>query len=292
MKNIVTVFLITTFFAQSLMAQNSGPYQPDYRNQDYEKVIETAKKQLKINPKDSIANYFMAISYANLNEHKKAIENFKIAKTSGLKGPNVLLGLAKSYSAENNVKKALEELKELDSLQVPFFRQLEDSVFDMLKDNDQFKSIKKNMYKRANPCKFDDNYRKFDFWVGEWDVYIQGQKIAESSITNTNGNCGILENWRPTNSNGGNSISYYDPADKKWKQNWVAGGSVSHYEEPENYSDGDIQLIAKGNNNWFRMIWTYNKIDDTVRQTQESSTDEGKTWTMGFYGLYKRKQED
>ncbi|WP_369999645.1 tetratricopeptide repeat protein [Winogradskyella sp.] len=292
MKNIVTVFLITTFFAQSLMAQNSSPYQPDYRNQDYEKVIETAKKQLKINPKDSMANYFMAISYANLNEHKKAIENFKIAKTSGLNSPNVLLGLAKSYSAENNAEKALEELKVLDSLQVPFFRQLEDSVFDMLKDNDQFKSLKKNMYKRANPCEFDNNYRKFDFWVGEWDVYIQGQKIAESSITNTNGNCGILENWRPTNSNGGNSISYYDPADKKWKQNWVAGGSVSHYEEPENYSDGDIQLIAKGNNNWFRMIWTYNKIDDTVRQTQESSTDEGRTWTMGFDGLYKRKQED
>ena len=73
-----------------------------------------------------------------------------------------------------------------------------------------------------------------------------GQKVAESSITNTNGDCGILENWRPTNSNGGNSISYYDPIDKKWKQNWVANGSVSHYEEPEDYRDGEMQLIAKG----------------------------------------------
>lgn len=292
MKNIVKVFLIISFLIQNISAQNNSPYQPDFRNQDYEKVIETAKKQLKTNPKDSMANYYMAFSYANLNEHKKAIENFEVAKKSGLKGPIVLLWLAKSYAVENYKEKALTELEALDSLQVAFFRQLDDEDFEVIKDTKRFKEIKENIYKRANPCKFDDNYRKFDFWVGEWDVYIQGQKIAESSITNTNGDCGILENWRPTNSNGGNSISYYDPTDKKWKQNWVAGGSVSHYEEPENYTDGDIQLIAKGNGNWFRMIWTHNKVDDTVRQTQESSTDEGKTWTMGFDGLYKRKQED
>ncbi|WP_299115230.1 hypothetical protein [uncultured Winogradskyella sp.] len=291
MKNFLALVITLSLFT-GITAQNNSPYQPDFNNKAYKKVIETAEKQLKANPKDSIANYFMAFSYASLKQHKKAIKNFEIVKQRGLKGPSVLLWLAKSYAAENNTKKALTELEALDSLQVPFSRQLEDSIFNTIKNNVRFKKIKENMYKRANPCKFDVSYRKFDFWVGEWDVYSQGQKIAESSITNTNGDCGILENWRPKSNNGGNSISYYDSADKKWKQNWVANGNVSHYEEPENYEDGDMQLIAKSNNIWYKMVYTHNKTEDTVRQTLESSTDKGSTWTMSFDGLYKRKQKD
>lgn len=291
MKKVLTVISLLFLF-QITLGQNSNPYQPDFSNKDYKKVIETAKKQLKINPKDSMANYFMGYSYASLNKHSEAIKNFKIAKKNGLKGPFVLLRLAQSYTSDNQLKKALVELEALDSLKVGFYNQLNQPVFDVLKDNSQFIKIKDNMYKRANPCKFDSNYRKFDFWLGEWDVFSQNQKIAESSITMTNGDCGILENWRPNGSNGGNSISYFDTSDKKWKQNWVAGGSVSHYEEPDDYEDGDMQLIAKGNDPWYRMVYTYNKTEDTVRQTQEVSNDKGKTWTIGFDGLYKRKQQE
>ncbi|BAO74710.1 tetratricopeptide repeat protein [Winogradskyella sp. PG-2] len=239
-----------------------------------------------------MANYYMGYSYANLNQHKKAIKNFKTAKINGLKGPFVVLRLAQSYTADKQTEKAFSQLKILDSLNVGFYNQLDQPAFDPLKDDSRFKKIKNNMYKRANPCKFDNNYRKFDFWLGEWDVYSQNQKIAESSITITNGDCGILENWRPNGSNGGNSISYYDSSNKKWKQNWVAGGGVSHYEEPKQYSTGDMQLIAKGNGPWYRMVYTFNETEDTVRQTQEVSNDKGKTWTLAFDGLYKRKQKD
>ena len=291
MKKTLIVILILFLF-QNSFAQNSNPYQLDFGNKNYKKVIETAKKQLKTNPKDSMANYFMGYSYANLNEHNEAIKNFKIAQKNGLKGPFVLLRLAQSYTANNQTEKALVELKTLDSLNVGFYNQIDQPVFNALKEDSRFKKIKKNMYKRANPCKFNTNYRKFDFWLGEWDVFSQNQKIAESSITITNGDCGILENWRPTGSNGGNSISYFDTTDKKWKQNWVAGGSVSHYEEPEDYADGEMQLISKGNGPWYRMIYTYDKTKDTVRQTQELSNDKGKIWTIAFDGLYKRKQQD
>ncbi|EDP72046.1 Tetratricopeptide repeat protein [Flavobacteriales bacterium ALC-1] len=288
MNKALTV-IILLFLFQSSYTQNNNPYQPDFRNKEYKKVIETAKKQLKTNPKDSMANYFIGYSYANLNQHKKAIKNFKIAQKNGLKGPFLILRLAQSYTADKQTEKALIELETLDSLNIGFYNQLEQPIFDELKANSRFKKIKNNMYKRANPCKFDANYRKFDFWLGEWDVFSQDQKIAESSITMTNGDCGILENWRPNGSNGGNSISYFDTSDKKWKQNWVAGGSVSHYEEPEDYTNGNIQLIAKGNGVWYKMIYTFDKVEDTVRQIMESSTDKGKTWTIVFNGLYKRK---
>nr|WP_321237328.1 hypothetical protein [uncultured Psychroserpens sp.] len=289
-KTLATICIIVCLF-QNMLSQNNSPYQPDYNNANYQNVIKTAKEQLKINPKDSMANYFLGFSYSNLKEHQKAIKNFKIVKKSGLIGPGILLRLAQSYTAENQIENALSELKALDSLQVGFYKQLDQPVFDLLRNNKRFKTIRDNMFKRANPCKFDENYRAFDFWVGEWNVYSQNQKIAESSITNSNGDCGILENWMPIGSNGGNSISYYDNVDKKWKQNWVAGGNVSHYEESKTETDGNMFLIAKGKGPWFRMTWYYNTTDDTVRQVQELSNDQGENWTIAFDGLYKRKQE-
>ncbi|WP_298897516.1 hypothetical protein [uncultured Psychroserpens sp.] len=289
-KALITVCLII-FIPQCGISQNNSPYQPDFNNKDYEKVITTAKKQLKINPKDSMASYFMGFSYSNLKQHKKAIKNLEAVKKSGLTGPAIFLRLAISYTAENQPDNALVQLETLDSLQFAFYKRLDKPEFDALRDNKRFIKVRESMYKRANPCKFSDSYRQFDFWLGEWDVYAQHQKIAESSITNTNGDCGILENWRPIGSNGGNSISYYDSNDKVWKQNWVASGSVSHYEQPKTETDGDMLMIAKGPNVWFRMIWYYNKEDDTVRQVQESSSDQGQTWTKAFDGLYKRKSE-
>ncbi|BAO74709.1 hypothetical protein [Winogradskyella sp. PG-2] len=50
MKKTLTVILIL-FLVLGSFAQNSNPYQPDFRNKKYKKVIETAKKQLKTNPK-------------------------------------------------------------------------------------------------------------------------------------------------------------------------------------------------------------------------------------------------
>ncbi|WP_298904954.1 hypothetical protein [uncultured Psychroserpens sp.] len=291
MKHLLFTLIAILTFTLSTKAQPNSPYQPDFNNKNYDKVIEIAQEQLKINPKDSMANYFMGFSYSNLKQHKKAITNLEIVKESGLIGPAILLRLAQSYTAENQTENALVQLEKLDSMQFGFYKRLDQQEFDALRNNKRFLKVRENMYKRANPCKFNESYRQFDFWLGEWDVYVQNQKIAESSITNTNGDCGILENWRPLGSNGGNSISYYDVNDKTWKQNWVAAGGVSHYEQPKTETNGDMLMIAKGNGVWYRMTWYYNKNDDTVRQVQESSSDQGQTWTNAFDGLYKRKSE-
>ncbi|PZD76979.1 hypothetical protein DNG35_10065 [Mesonia sp. K7] len=145
-----------------------------------------------------------------------------------------------------------------------------------------------------SPCDTIEDYRRFDFWLGEWEVFSDGNKIAESSITLTKGNCGIIENYNPFNNAGGSSISYFDAADKKWKQEWVANGHVSHYVEPNHYTEGEMQLVAKhidqkGNEFWLRMIYYYDKKQDSVRQLMERSTDNGVTWQKVFDGLYKRK---
>lgn len=290
MKATFTTFFCA-LFTITCIAQVHDSYQIRYSNKEYKTVIKIAEQRLKDNPTDSVATYYLGLSYANLNNHKKAIENFKATEKNGYNRLSTLFWLAKSYLAEKNIELALQALETLDDLKVGFTKKLEEPIFDIIKDNKRFKAVKFSIYKRASPCKYDDNYKKFNFWVGEWDVYQNGQKIAESSITKSNGDCGILENWMPTNSNGGNSISYYDTSDKKWKQNWVANGSVSHFEEPKDYTSGDMQLIARNANTWYKMVYTHDKEEDTVNQVMLSSTNKGKTWSKIFNGLYKRKHK-
>jgi hypothetical protein len=136
-------------------------------------------------------------------------------------------------------------------------------------------------------------HRQFDFWVGEWDVYVKGKKTAHSSIQNILAGCVIFENWEPFNGGPGKSFNYYDPQVKKWRQLWVStrpGGAVNFVGERK----GNTMMMesdsvdADGVRRLTRMTWT-DLGADKVRQLWEQSTDGGKTWTVSFDGEYRRQ---
>lgn len=276
-------------------------YQPEWSNQDYQGVIKKAQSALMVNSSDSIAYYYLGLSYTGLKEHNKAIESLLTAKSKGLNFVNVDYNLALNYAQLNQKELALQELEAAASTGSLLFAKLEVKELDVIKSDSRFVKIKKQVHDSTFPCKVDKNFRKFDFWVGEWEVYAgggKGPKIAESTISLSNGDCAVLENYRPLGGlPGGNSISYYDSQDKKWKQEWVAGnGSVSHYIEPENPSKGDLQIIAESFNaqsgkSLLMMSYFDNKEEGSVKQLMEISNDQGTTWRTVFNGLYRKKKQ-
>jgi len=145
------------------------------------------------------------------------------------------------------------------------------------------------------PCLDSEVRRQFDFWLGEWDVFVGEKQVGESSITMAQGGCAIHESYTTAGNYAGQSINFYDPIAKKWKQSWVgSAGDVGNYEETDS-GEGDMQfqtrqLTAKGVIVLRKMTFTYNSKEDTVRQLLEDSTDEGETWKTVFDGLYKRKK--
>lgn len=147
---------------------------------------------------------------------------------------------------------------------------------------------------QAYPCLDSEVRRKFDFWLGEWNVYVAGKLVGESSITLAKGGCAIHESFTTPGPYAGQSINYYDPLAKKWRQNWVgSAGDVGIYEETDS-GEGNIQFQARqlrrdGSIVLRKMTFYYDPDQDTVRQLIEDSTDEGVTWTAGFDGFYKRK---
>ena len=84
-------------------------------------------------------------------------------------------------------------------------------------------------------------YRDFDFWVGEWDVKdAAGKPAGVNAITNEQGGCVIVERWKGAQGGTGQSLNYYDPAAKTWKQLWVGLGILLHMEG--GMSEGSMRL--------------------------------------------------
>ena len=50
----------------------------------------------------------------------------------------------------------------------------------------------------SKPCTAGPEYQQFDFWVGEWDVEVGGQKVARSRIEKISDGCIVQENWMPS----------------------------------------------------------------------------------------------
>lgn len=136
-------------------------------------------------------------------------------------------------------------------------------------------------------------HRAFDYWVGEWTVADStGRQIAESSITRVGGNCAIAEHWRPLRGQPGRSLSWYDPRDRQWHQQWIDGsGWVARFDG--NPEDGEMVLTevahpATPDQPISRMRYV-KRPGGVVRQALWQSTDRGATWTPAFVGDYTRK---
>ncbi|AKE52978.1 hypothetical protein [Kangiella geojedonensis] len=140
------------------------------------------------------------------------------------------------------------------------------------------------------PCSSEE-YRQFDFWMGEWEVFNpKGKKVGENKIEKILGGCSLQENWRGASGNIGHSYNIYDRTKKQWHQTWV--DNTGTLLELNGGKEGDSMVMSgvtkgKGGDVMNTISWTPN--GDTVRQVWSVSTDNGESWKVIFDGLYKKK---
>jgi hypothetical protein len=152
------------------------------------------------------------------------------------------------------------------------------------------------------PCMDNAQARQFDFWVGEWDVYAAGAEgiVGKSKIEIASGGCMILENWTAIGGppNEGKSMNYINSTTGRWEQFWIGSGGLNK-NNPQKFVDGEFrdnamrfvfeQFGKSGNKQIGRFIF-FNEGPDQVRQFNEVSDDNGKTWTTAYNLTYKRKK--
>lgn len=149
----------------------------------------------------------------------------------------------------------------------------------------------------ALPCMSIAQAREFDFWIGEWDVYVTGTKnlAGHSLIQIASGGCMILENWTSKGPGSGKSMNFVDPFSGKWKQVWVgsSGLNVSEFlngEYKENAMRFEFETKDRQGTPQLVKFHFYNQSPDQVRQLHQTSADGGKTWTTTYDFTYLRKQ--
>lgn len=148
---------------------------------------------------------------------------------------------------------------------------------------------------RPPPCASEE-YRQFDFWAGDWDVYNPAGKIVgTNTITPMFGGCVLREHWEGGGGNIGESYNMYDRGTGQWHQTWVDNGGLLLKLDGK-LEDGSMvlhgELIGRdGNKSLQRVTWTPGD-DGSVRQHWESSADEGATWSTQFDGKYVRKEAE
>jgi hypothetical protein len=163
-------------------------------------------------------------------------------------------------------------------------------------DRDRIKSIAgkpvaagENMGKQqseSTPCTAPE-YRQFDFWLGDWDTYEVNSPdkiVARNRVTRILGGCALLEVYEQRDGLNGQSFTIYDAARKVWHQSWVTNrGQLLII---EGGLQGDRMVLtgidrgADGKSRLIRGIWT--GVTGGVRETAETSSDDGKTWKPFF----------
>ncbi len=154
----------------------------------------------------------------------------------------------------------------------------------------RYASLMAEADKLAHPCPTDARYRAFDFWVGDWDVYVDGQKTsAHNRISSELSGCLIRERW--DGGGLGESLNYFDAHAGKWRQNYVDDGGSTVWYEGGPTGPGVMHMEggyanADGSTGLARVTWTRNP-DGSVHHYIERSTDGGKTWSVYFDATYR-----
>ena len=151
------------------------------------------------------------------------------------------------------------------------------------------------MANNTSPCRDDDRFRQFDFWLGSWEVrQREDNRLAGyNEITVSQNGCLIEEHWRSVNGGTGFSMNIFNPVSGQWRQVWVADGYSIDYRGGLR-ADGSMRLEGKlynyrdGTASDFRGTWIPGK-DGTIRQLFEIRPgDEGDDgWAVWFDGIYR-----
>jgi tetratricopeptide (TPR) repeat protein len=226
----------------------------------------------------------------------EAIRALLQARALGYQPANqVRFRLARAYAKLGDNAKAIAELQEAAQNSFTNLQVFQNADLDPLRGDPAFVAVVEKVTRNAKPCEADPNFRKFDFWVGDWDVQQTGVPRApvgaSSHVERILNGCVIFENWEPGPGGAGKSFNIYNTVTKKWEQYWVdATGRLTHY-FGEFHDDGNLYYEADqfGTTNRIRMTF-FNQGPDQVRQLGHLSTDGGKTWTVSFDLTYVRKK--
>lgn len=139
---------------------------------------------------------------------------------------------------------------------------------------------------------------EYDFWIGDWTatwVLKDGTKIEGTNrIESTLDGKVLQEHFQDPSTNfKGTSISVFNPTTNTWHQAWAdnQGGYYNFIGKTMGDKKMFETIPQKTDQSFFiqRMVF-YNFTDDSMTWDWESTTNNGKDWTLNWRIEYTRKK--
>jgi FimV-like protein len=287
---VTTLCCFATLFAA---AQSNDEAAKALAAGDTAKAISLYKHAVDANPNDANGWEQLGGAYQQAAQYSDAAHAFQAALDKGYASPYGKYNLACAYARMGEKDRALDLLSEVVAKGVPV-PMAGDPDLASLTTEPRFLELQKKAQAANEPCRDPQShpeYRQFDFWVGEWDVFSGTQPVGTSSVQLILKDCVVFENWRAlAGGSEGKSLNKYNSSSKKWEQFWVAdNGGTTHY--IGELKDGAMAFVEALSPKPVTQRLTFSKLSDgRVRQLGEQSSDGGKTWTIGYDFIYVKKK--
>jgi len=292
------VAALLTCFAGSAAAQTKQQEADQlFQAKQWAQAAQAYEVITRSEPNNAQAWFYLGASLQETDEYSRALHAFEQAEKTGFQPlAAVLFRELRVYGKLQDTAKAVETVDRLLNAgfaNVQVLRTHPD--LEALRAEPRFAEAIARVEKAAHPCAYQPEYRQFDFWIGEWDVFVTGtqNQSGTSSIQLILDSCIIFENWTGGNGYTGKSFNLYNAVEKKWQQIWVdsRGGIIQFTGEAR---DGNLYYTADtpqpDGTRLLRRLTFFHQGPDQVRQFSEASTDGGKTWSPEYDLTYVRRK--
>ncbi len=266
-----------------------------YQAQKYREAAQTYMNCLPFVPLDGRSFYRLAVSMEEIRQLEDAMTYFRKADSLGFAKANVRYAIGSLIARKSQVSLAISWL---DSAYAAGYADFDGMVHDTdlmyLRDKPEWEAFLERTERKLRPCKFDERYRQFDFWVGDWDVSLtsNGALVGHNVVSVEQNGCLLREEWRSMNGHIGTSTNFFNPETQKWNQIWISeSGDYTFYEGE--LKDSVMQFLGRNFDfnvmEWqaMRMTFTPNE-DGSVRQFIEIQEAGSGEWSAWFDGTYRK----
>ncbi len=288
------IFIIASFLFH-LQGSAQGSIPAIYSQGNYSDCLASCQEQLATNPQDSMALYFQGLCLIQAHDYPPALKSLQAAIDNNFQPlAAVEVQQARCLAQLGKQEEALLLLSKLVKEGYSNYQAFQQEQFEVLAGQEKFKSLRDSVHRRAFPCYYDANYTHFDFWLGEWDVFVGDLKVGQNIITKQEGGCAILEQYSTARDYVGQSLNFYDPSDGLWKQFWLDNTQgLTKYRETAR-RPGYLQFISDpssipASNGTLRMTFTLQE-DGSVRQHIEQKQNPESEWQSAFDGKYVKRE--
>lgn len=273
----------------------SDQAQAAYDAGDWAAAAEAFKVLSETMPDSPGVWFRLGISLGHLGNVEAALENLGMAATKGAPPSFIKSGEARIFAVNGDQVRAIASLQEAVAAGYSDMGALESGTeFDAIRQLEAFDELVELARRQRFPCDYDPHYRQFDFWIGEWEVFMaDGRRAGSNSINKIESGCLLLESWKGASGGTGTSMNYYDAKQEQWVQVWVSGDATLIDIRGGLVGDsmvlvGTIQDATNPLGAPFRGTWTLME-DGRVRQFFEQGSVGEDTWTPWFEGFYVRQ---